>query len=60
LSLEQVNLPNLSVTDLWDSNGSIICSESNIQENPRICSNEDDGAIIVWRDRRDEISGGDI
>jgi len=59
-SLEQVNLPNLSVTDLWDSNGSIICSESNIQENPRICSNEDDGAIIVWRDRRDEISGGDI
>ena len=60
LSLEQVNLPNLSVADLWDSNGSIICSESNIQENPKICSNEDDGAIIVWRDRRDEPSGGDI
>ena len=59
-SLEQVNLPNLSVTDLWDSNGSIICSKSNTQENPKICSNEDDGAIIVWRDRRDELSGGDI
>ena len=60
LSLEQVNLPKSSVTDLWDSNGSIICSESNTQENPKICSNEDDGAIIVWRDRRNESLGGDI
>lgn len=60
LSLEQVNLPNLSVTALWGSNGSIICSESNIQENHKICSDENDGAIIVWRDRRDELSGGDI
>ncbi|MFX1297946.1 MAG: hypothetical protein ACFFD2_24245, partial [Promethearchaeota archaeon] len=53
-------MPKSSVTDIWDSNGSIICSESNTQENPKICSNEDDGAIIVWRDRRNELSGGDI
>ncbi|MFW9877368.1 MAG: hypothetical protein ACFFG0_30125, partial [Candidatus Thorarchaeota archaeon] len=60
LPIEHVNLPKLSVTSLWDSNGSIICSESNIQENPKICTNEDDGAIIVWRDRRNELTGGDI
>ncbi|MHA2288191.1 MAG: hypothetical protein ACXABG_05345, partial [Promethearchaeota archaeon] len=60
LPLEQVNLPHLSVRGIWDSNGSIICPEIDIQENPRICSNEEDGAIIVWRDRRNESTGGDI
>ncbi|MFW9872736.1 MAG: TIR domain-containing protein [Candidatus Thorarchaeota archaeon] len=59
-SLEQVNLPKSSVADLWVFNGSKICSELGTQENPKICSNGDNGAIIVWRDRRNEPSGGDI
>jgi len=52
--------PKASVSNLWAANGSLFCSEVDSQDNPKICSNGDDGAIIVWTDQRVEPTGGDI
>lgn len=40
----------------WDLNGNEICTESNDQLYPQICSDGAGGAIIVWQDNR---SGND-
>jgi Secretion system C-terminal sorting domain len=34
----------------WTSNGKVICNAAFDQINPNICSNQHDGAIIVWQD----------
>jgi hypothetical protein len=44
-------------TLLWDANGTPICTEDGAQTKPYICSDEAGGAIVVWRDSRDDIYG---
>ncbi|NVM30947.1 MAG: hypothetical protein HWN65_19050, partial [Candidatus Helarchaeota archaeon] len=39
----------------WATNGTVICTETNNQQNPQICSDGAGGAIITWQDGR---SGG--
>lgn len=36
----------------WTLNGTDICTESELQENPQICTDGYGGAIITWRDNR--------
>ncbi len=42
----------------WTPNGTALCTEDNIQETPKICSDEAGGAIITWTDWRGTV--GDI
>ncbi|MGB5910143.1 MAG: caspase family protein [Promethearchaeia archaeon] len=39
----------------WTINGVGICTASNTQDCPQICSDEEGGAIIIWHDYRDGI-----
>ncbi len=43
---------------MWKLNGTVICNESNNQRNPRLISDGDEGAIVVWTDYRTGL--GDI
>jgi len=43
---------NSSGNILWTTDGKEICTESNSQLNPRICSDGAGGAIITWADER--------
>ena len=36
----------------WTSNGVAICTAASYQQDPEICSDGSEGAIIVWTDRR--------
>lgn len=36
----------------WALDGEAICTESESQSNPEICTDENGGAIIIWRDYR--------
>ena len=45
---------------LWTINGVAICTESNEQYHPHICSDEAEGAIIVWHDTRESVSNVNI
>jgi hypothetical protein len=37
---------------LWTANGVAVCTYTNDQENPRLVSDDNGGAIIVWQDYR--------
>jgi hypothetical protein len=37
---------------LWGDNGTVICNASSMQVFPQICSDDNNGAIIIWRDGR--------
>ncbi len=39
----------------WQAGGVQLCTSSTSKENPKICSDGAQGAIIVWEDYRDEI-----
>lgn len=41
-----------SGTPVWTAGGVLICNASGNQQNPRIVSDNQNGAIIVWQDRR--------
>jgi len=40
----------------WVDDGVAICTENNTQGSPRICSDEDGGAIITWNDKRNGLN----
>lgn len=42
-----------SGTIMWDTNGVAVCTENSYQSQFSICSDNADGAIVAWRDRRD-------
>ena len=42
----------------WTPNGTALCTADNMQETPKICSDEAGGAIITWYDNRGTV--GDI
>ena len=45
----------------WNENGVAVCTDTATQRNPMVCSDDDDGVIIVWYDERDySITSGDI
>jgi len=43
---------NSSGTPLWNANGIAVCTASGYQEFPALASDGDEGAIIVWADKR--------
>lgn len=43
---------NASGTPLWNNNGTAVCTASGYQEFPALATNGDEGAIIVWADKR--------
>jgi len=48
----KTELPQLSITQTWGSNGTIISKASSAQYYPEICSDGAGGAIITWWDYR--------
>ena len=40
----------------WLTNGKVICNENYTQDSPRVCSNGSWGAVITWKDRRNNNS----
>ena len=44
----------------WVDNGTAICTSSDNQENPKICSDGAGGAIITWEDHRTGWNDGNI
>ena len=44
-----------SGTTLWDSDGVAICTANGFQSGWKMCSDNSDGAIIVWEDNRDGL-----
>ena len=43
---------NASGIRLWNSNGTAVCTAPGYQESPALASDGDQGAIIVWADKR--------
>ena len=43
---------NAQGTRLWNENGTVVCTASGYQELPALASDGDEGAIIVWSDKR--------
>lgn len=43
---------NINGNQEWTFNGKVVCSAINDQDEPNIVSDENGGAIIVWRDNR--------
>ena len=51
-------LVDSSGTMIWTANGVAICTTSDFQGRPQLCSDGAGGAIIIWEDRR--VADGDI
>ncbi len=44
----------------WEGNGTAICNAEEDQDYPSITTDGNNGAIIAWRDERDDGSNGDV
>ena len=51
---------NASGNIQWKANGIVICNASDHQGTPKVCSDGDGGAIIVWEDDRSGDYGTDV
>ncbi|MFX0176539.1 MAG: hypothetical protein ACFE85_09950 [Candidatus Hodarchaeota archaeon] len=57
VDLTSIEMPKLSSSNNWPSNGRIICNEGYDQLYPQVCSDGADGAIITWLDERSGTFG---
>jgi hypothetical protein len=43
---------------VWINNGVVVCAADNTQDYARLCTHQAGGAVVVWRDRRDQSTTG--